>query len=128
MKNINPLVSLEDVISCLSSYDPDSIRVDEAQDIINTMARGSLTSLAVEKVSLRSTLGRILARDIISPVNVPYQDNAAMDGYAFNGSIISDSDERRRRYHRYRVRFQAQAARQEWHTHNSFHCDLYPTP
>ncbi len=94
MKNINPLVSLEDVISCLSSYDPDSIRVDEAQDIINTMARGSLTSLAVEKVSLRSTLGRILARDIISPVNVPYQDNAAMDGYAFNGSIISDSDER----------------------------------
>jgi molybdopterin molybdotransferase len=39
---------------------------------------------AVEKLALRSALSRILAEDIVSPIDVPAQDNSsAMDGYAF---------------------------------------------
>ncbi|MEW6989950.1 molybdopterin molybdotransferase MoeA [Colwelliaceae bacterium 6441] len=36
----------------------------------------------VEQITLDKALGRILASDIKSPVNVPPNDNSAMDGYA----------------------------------------------
>ncbi len=40
------------------------------------------TSLAIENVPLQSALGRIVAQDIIAVLNLPTQDNSAMDGYA----------------------------------------------
>ena len=36
-----------------------------------------------EQVTLKNALGRVLAQDINSPVNVPPNDNSAMDGYTF---------------------------------------------
>lgn len=39
-------------------------------------------------VSLRAALGRVLAFDVISPINVPAHDNSAMDGYAFAGASL----------------------------------------
>ena len=36
----------------------------------------------VEKIALRSALGRILAEDILSPIDVPAHTNSAVDGYA----------------------------------------------
>src|SRR5262245_29076151 len=36
----------------------------------------------VERVPVREALGRVLAEDAISPINVPAHDNSAMDGYA----------------------------------------------
>ncbi len=33
-------------------------------------------------MNIRAALGRVLAEDVISPVNVPQHDNSAMDGYA----------------------------------------------
>jgi molybdopterin molybdotransferase len=36
----------------------------------------------VESVPLASALGRVLARDVVSSLNVPPWDNSAMDGYA----------------------------------------------
>lgn len=51
--------------------------------------KASLQPLAgFEKIALRSSLGRILAEDIISPSNVPAYRNAAMDGYALRGSDL----------------------------------------
>jgi len=41
-----------------------------------------------ELVSLNDALGRILAADVISPINVPANDNSAMDGYAFDGAAL----------------------------------------
>ena len=74
--------SLSDVISCLSDYDPDALPVDAAQRIIADF----ITPLqVVEKIALRSALGRVLAIDVISSINVPAQDNSAMDGYALPG-------------------------------------------
>ncbi|EGG99867.1 Molybdopterin biosynthesis protein MoeA [gamma proteobacterium IMCC2047] len=35
-----------------------------------------------EKVSIRDALGRVLAEDVCSGLNVPPEDNSAMDGYA----------------------------------------------
>ncbi|MEO8165373.1 MAG: molybdopterin molybdotransferase MoeA, partial [Betaproteobacteria bacterium] len=37
---------------------------------------------AVERLNIRAALGRVLAEDVMSPVNVPQHDNSAMDGYA----------------------------------------------
>lgn len=40
----------------------------------------------VETVALQDALGRVLAEPVHSPINIPYDRNAAMDGYAFAGS------------------------------------------
>jgi len=37
----------------------------------------------VESLAVAAALGRVLADDVISPIDVPAHDNAAMDGYAF---------------------------------------------
>lgn len=42
----------------------------------------------VETVGIFDALGRVLARDVVSPLSVPPHDNSAMDGYAFDGSQL----------------------------------------
>ena len=44
-----------------------------------------------EKVAVRDALGRVLARDIIAPFNVPAFDNSAMDGFACRFEDIKDA-------------------------------------
>ena len=41
-----------------------------------------------EVVPLAQALGRVLAEDVISPIDVPAHDNSAMDGYAFAGTAL----------------------------------------
>jgi len=77
--------SLAQVASCINGYDPDALRVQDAQRIIRDFVQ---PVRAVEMVSLRSSLGRVLARDLVSPINVPAHDNSAMDGYALRGSDL----------------------------------------
>ena len=43
----------------------------------------------VEKIALRSALGRILAEDILSPIDVPSHTNSAVDGYALISAGLS---------------------------------------
>jgi molybdopterin molybdotransferase len=77
--------TLSDVVSCLSDYDPNALPVAQAQQII----RQFVTPVdAVEKVALRAALDRVLATDIISPINVPAHDNSAMDGYALRSTDL----------------------------------------
>ena len=82
--------SLSELTSCLSDYDPHAMPVPQAQAVI----RDFVTPVtAIEKVALRSALDRVLASDIISPIDVPAHDNSAMDGYAFNSiDLRHDSD------------------------------------
>ncbi len=47
---------------------------------------------AYEEITLESALNRILAQDIVSPVNVPPHHNSAMDGYAFALSSLENSN------------------------------------
>jgi molybdopterin molybdotransferase len=85
---------LADVVSCLSAYDPDALPVRDAQKII----RDFVTPLrATEQVALRAALGRVLAADITSPIDVPAHDNSAMDGYALRGTDLSPDAEMRLR-------------------------------
>ena len=69
----------------MDDYDPNSMSVAKARlhirNYLNPITENEL-------VDLRSSLGRILATDILSPANVPNYDNSAMDGYAFNADDI----------------------------------------
>ena len=77
--------TLPEIISCLSGYDPDALPVIQAQQII----RETIAQLNnPEMLGLHAVLGRVLASDIISPINVPAHDNSAMDGYALRGADI----------------------------------------
>ncbi|WP_332878317.1 molybdopterin molybdotransferase MoeA [Massilia sp. S19_KUP03_FR1] len=92
-RNINTLeelrvheaTSMRDVASCLASYDPEALAVRDAQQLIK---RFVTPVNAVERVALRAALGRVLAADIISPIDVPAHDNSAMDGYALRGADL----------------------------------------
>jgi molybdopterin molybdotransferase len=65
--------------SCADDYDPNSLPVDRARALI----RDYLQPVAdVERVHVRQALGRTLAADIVSPIDVPGHDNSAMDGWA----------------------------------------------
>jgi molybdopterin molybdotransferase len=65
--------------SCADDYDPNSMPVDKARKFIHTFL-SPVTGVA--RVPVRSALGRVLAADIISPVDVPSHRNSAMDGWA----------------------------------------------
>jgi molybdopterin molybdotransferase len=76
--------------SCADDYDPNSMPVIKARELIRTF----LTPVAaIERVHIRSALGRVLATDIVSPVAVPGHDNSAMDGYAVRFSDLNPNGE-----------------------------------
>lgn len=47
--------------------------------------------VAVEAIALRHAVGRVLARPLAAPVDVPAHDNAAMDGYAVRTADLDGS-------------------------------------
>jgi molybdopterin molybdotransferase len=51
----------------------------------------------VSRVGLRSALGRVLARDIVAPVDLPPFANSAVDGYAVRHADLADNGETRLR-------------------------------
>jgi molybdopterin molybdotransferase len=61
------------------------LRVGEASERILSEIR----SLAPEKVSLRSALGRVCAEDIVATVTMPPWSNSSMDGYAVRSADIT---------------------------------------
>lgn len=78
--------TLEQIASCVSGYDPNALPVAQAQEFI---ARLVPRVSAVESIALRAALGRVLARDIVSAIDVPAHDNSAMDGYALRGADLT---------------------------------------
>ena len=76
-----------------------SLHVDEARKAISQLvnelieeskAIGDLAD--IETVSLDQAINRILANDLLSPIDVPAADNSAMDGYAFDSKYLGVSD------------------------------------
>jgi len=65
--------------SCADDYDPNSMPVEKARKFIHSFL-SPVTGIA--RVPIRSALGRVLAEDILSPVDVPGHTNSAMDGWA----------------------------------------------
>ncbi len=60
------------------------ISVEEAREYILK----HFQPLAAETVPLLDALDRVLAEDVVSPINVPPHDNSAMDGYALRAEDI----------------------------------------
>src|SRR5271169_4792843 len=48
-----------------------------------------------ETVTLREAHGRVLAENLVAPVNVPPFDNSAVDGYAVRGDDLDPNGEKR---------------------------------
>jgi molybdopterin molybdotransferase len=74
---------------CIAQYDPHALPVSAAQAIVRQWAA---PVIAVERVSLRDALDRVLAADIVSPIDVPSHDNSAMDGYAFMRAALGSGE------------------------------------
>ena len=64
---------------------PTSLSVEAVLAHLEQMTAPLLDS---EPVALMQAVDRVLAEDVISPLNVPPHDNSAMDGYAFNGQSL----------------------------------------
>ena len=72
-----------------------SLHVDEARKAIAALVNDLIIEAAnlkdpadIEMVSLDQAINRILAKDLLSPIDVPAADNSAMDGFAFNGKCL----------------------------------------
>ncbi len=84
------MTSLLKGLSCADDYDPESLGVAQARQIILDLLAPIDGS---ERLSVRDALGRVLAEDVISTMNVPGHDNAAMDGYAVRHSDLAAEGE-----------------------------------
>ncbi|NLD53970.1 MAG: molybdenum cofactor guanylyltransferase [Burkholderiaceae bacterium] len=76
----------------VAAFDPRALPVASAQSI---MASFIEPVRQVEDVPIREALERVLARDIVSPIDVPPHDNSAMDGFAVRGSDLDADGETR---------------------------------
>ncbi|RLJ65183.1 molybdopterin molybdotransferase MoeA [Sulfurisoma sediminicola] len=86
------MTSLLKSFSCIDDYDPESLSVDAARRIV----LDTLQAVAGhERLFIRQALGRVLAADVISPVDVPAHDNSAMDGWAVRHADLAAVGETR---------------------------------
>ena len=78
--------SLAQIAQALEGYDPDALAADTVNAFLAEMVPLPTQTQSLE---LMHALGRVLAQDVISPIDVPAHDNSAMDGYAFDGSTLN---------------------------------------
>ncbi|GGD67981.1 gephyrin-like molybdotransferase Glp [Caballeronia grimmiae] len=87
------MITLKPLSGCVAHYDPNALPVEAAQEIVRQWALPLAQDGRVERVSLFDALDRVLAEDVISPIDVPAFDNSAMDGYAFSGAALASARE-----------------------------------
>lgn len=74
--------------SCADAEGEVALSVEQARLSI----RAAITSIGqLERVSVGDALGRVLASDCVSTIDVPSHTNSAMDGYALNGADLPTS-------------------------------------
>ena len=78
--------TIADIAAQLQGYDPEAL---SAADVGEFLARLVSPVQEMERVAVFDALGRVLARDLVSPISVPPHDNSAMDGYAFDGALLA---------------------------------------
>ena len=83
--------SLAQIAAALQGYDPQALSVPQVQAFLEQLAPLRLDG-PVENLPVMAAGERILAQDVISPVDVPPHDNSAMDGYAFAGTDLSATE------------------------------------
>ena len=80
--------SLDDIAAALQGYDPQALSVPHVLAFLDQLVT-PLDARDDQDMPIPLALGRVLAQDAISPVDVPPHDNSAMDGFAFHGSALS---------------------------------------
>ncbi|MBW8464407.1 gephyrin-like molybdotransferase Glp [Acidovorax sp.] len=70
----------------LQGYDPQALKAADVNAFLDHLVEPVTTT---EELPLFNALGRVLARDVVSPISVPPHDNSAMDGYAFAGAQLA---------------------------------------
>ena len=86
--------SLLQALAGSPGYDPNALTVDRARDLILSLVP---PAAGREQLFLRMALDRILAADVISPIDVPAHDNSAMDGFALrHADLAADAPTRLR--------------------------------
>lgn len=80
--------SLADIAAQLEAYDPQALA---AQEVLNFLDHLVTPVQDSESVDIFAALGRVTVQDVISPINVPPHDNSAMDGFAFDGAQLRDT-------------------------------------
>ncbi|AYQ30562.1 MULTISPECIES: gephyrin-like molybdotransferase Glp [unclassified Polaromonas] len=80
--------TLDQIAAELQGYDPQAL---SASQVLDFLSRLVMPVQDVVELPLMQAFGRVLAADVVSPFDVPPHDNSAMDGYAFDGSQLSDS-------------------------------------
>ena len=78
--------------TCLDDYDPNALSVERARQYLFDTVQ---PVIGHERLFVRQALGRVLAEDVISPVDVPAHDNSAMDGWAVRFADLSPDGETR---------------------------------
>ena len=69
-------------------FNPGAVKFEQALQLMKTFTQPWKDQLESETVQLKEALDRILASDVISPISVPATNNSAMDGFAFNSSVL----------------------------------------
>ncbi|MEC9206008.1 MAG: gephyrin-like molybdotransferase Glp [Pseudomonadota bacterium] len=73
--------------ACINEFDRSALSFEQAlSKIVSTVH----CSKKLEIVSLKDSVGRIVAENIISKINIPSFKNSAMDGYAINTKTLSN--------------------------------------
>jgi molybdopterin molybdotransferase len=70
----------------LQGYDPQALSASAVNEFLALMVEPIVET---EQLGLFAALGRVLAANVISAVNVPPHDNSAMDGFAFAGAELA---------------------------------------
>ena len=79
-------LSIAQIAARLQGYDPQAL---SAEGVGAFLAHLVSPVAATETVGVLDAPGRVLARDLVSPLSVPPHDNSAMDGYAFAGAELA---------------------------------------
>ncbi|TOJ90132.1 bifunctional molybdopterin-guanine dinucleotide biosynthesis protein MobB/molybdopterin molybdotransferase MoeA [Vibrio parahaemolyticus] len=77
--------SKEKDAACCDTLSPAFLSVVQGQEKILSLVN---TVSEIEASKIENAYGRVLAEDIISPVNVPQYTNSAMDGYAIRSDDV----------------------------------------
>jgi molybdopterin molybdotransferase len=78
--------TLEQIAAQLQGYDPQALSADAVGEFLSHLASPVGDT---ETAPILVALGRVLARDLVSPISVPPHDNSAMDGFAFDGAQLA---------------------------------------
>lgn len=78
--------TIAEIAAQLQGYDPQALSAEGVGDFLSKLVTPVQET---EQVGVLEALGRVLARDLVSPISVPPHDNSAMDGFAFDGAQLA---------------------------------------